>query len=398
MRLLILILLPIITFSQNKIKDSINLYYQTNDYVLTQKQKDSLYSFLRSTNTAYNDSIIVISSTDFIGKRHYNLLLSKRRSQYIGNYLDSLAFKNVTQIFLGEIFNNSKVSTRKGIQEHRKSTVIKTFYNLKEYTYLNALDTLKKGDHFFLNNTSFLTKTATLTQQSKPELDSLAAILLKNLNLKINIEIPASSTNKTNITNKETIENEALLSYKRAKKIYDYLLSKGIDTIRLNYGVSTKTSELKKSKIDKQLAKQVKVIVYSNNYLERLNDITIGESITLKNIFFEWGKAKPTPESFPQILNLFNVLTDYPNLKIEIQGHVCCGRKEQARGEKKSYHNIDLSNRRALVIKTKLIQLGIDANRIKHKGYGFSKPKIFPEKKSIDKETNRRIEILLLEK
>ena len=116
------------------------------------------------------------------------------------------------------------------------------------------------------------------------------------------------------------------------------------------------------------------------------------------NITFEWGKADFTSKSFPEIINLFETLDNFPHLIVEIQGHVCCSKKEYATGEKKSHHNFELSTNRAANIVKKLIQLGIEPKRLSYRGLGFSNPKIFPEKTSDDQKINRRIEVVLKEK
>jgi outer membrane protein OmpA-like peptidoglycan-associated protein len=73
--------------------------------------------------------------------------------------------------------------------------------------------------------------------KSNPELDKLAKILAENLNVKIQIY---AYTDKVG-----SAEFNQTLSAKRAKAIYDYLVSKGIDKSRLSYqgkGISTKYS------------------------------------------------------------------------------------------------------------------------------------------------------------
>jgi outer membrane protein OmpA-like peptidoglycan-associated protein len=70
--------------------------------------------------------------------------------------------------------------------------------------------------------------------QSNPELDQLVDVLTKNPDVKIQIN---AYTDKVG-----SVAYNQALSTKRAKAIYDYLLSKGIDKSRLSYqgkGIST---------------------------------------------------------------------------------------------------------------------------------------------------------------
>jgi flagellar motor protein MotB len=82
-------------------------------------------------------------------------------------------------------------------------------------------------------------------------------------------------------------------------------------------------------------------------------------------------------------------MQDYPKLKIEIQGHICCQISKDIN---------DVSTARAKSIYYFLIQNKIDRKRMKYKGYGVTKPihKI-PEKNSQEEDENRRVEILILE-
>jgi outer membrane protein OmpA-like peptidoglycan-associated protein len=98
-------------------------------------------------------------------------------------------------------------------------------------------------------------------------------------------------------------------------------------------------------------------------YLKR---IEIGESIVLKNIFFDTDKSDLKPESEVELKNLLTLLHENPKMKIEISGHTDnVGSKE---------HNIILSQNRAKAVYDYLINKGIKANRMSYKGYGYNRP------------------------
>lgn len=117
------------------------------------------------------------------------------------------------------------------------------------------------------------------------------------------------------------------------------------------------------------------------------------ETIVLRDVHFEWGRYKLTPKSFNEVQNLYYFLEKNPTLVIEIQGHVCCGNPKEARGLMESAHNLKLSTNRAKEVKKVLVMLGIDEKRIKTIGYGFTRPRVFPQKNSDDAQQNRRIEV-----
>ena len=118
----------------------------------------------------------------------------------------------------------------------------------------------------------------------------------------------------------------------------------------------------------------------------------------LKDIHFEWRRYRLTRDSFEQVQNLYYFLEKNPTLVIEIQGHVCCGNPKEARGEMESAHNLKLSTNRAKEVKKVLVMLGINEERIKTIGYGFTRPRFFPQKTKEEAYQNRRIEIAYLKK
>jgi len=404
MRFLLLIFISSFSFSQEIITDSIQLYYPTAKYVLNDNQEKELLLFLSDKDRNSIQQITIKGYTDFVGSTTYNNKLAKRRTQNIAQFLNIKYKVLVEQTSIGEIEKPINYDNKNGIQEHRKTVISVVFVQKtghSKYAYLQKIDSLKEGDKIRLRNINFKLATADLTKSSVPELDKLITIMTNNLNLDIAIEgYVCCGADKEVKTQQMTFENE-WLSKKRAKTIHDYLVSKGIDSIRLQHKGLGFTKPLiypEESEADRYQNRRIELVVISNNHLEQLTKIEIGESVILRNISFEWGKAEPTPDSFPEIVNLFKALDNYPDLIVEIQGHVCCGKESYATGEKKSHHNHTLSNNRAHNIEKQLISLGIDSTRLSHKGLGFSQPKIFPEVTKEDAHINRRIEVVLINK
>jgi len=404
MRFLLLIFISSFSFSQEIITDSIQLYYPTAKYVLNDNQEKELLLFLSDKDRNSIQQITIKGYTDFVGSTTYNNKLAKRRTQNIAQFLNIKYKVLVEQTSIGEIEKPINYDDKNGIQEHRKTVISVVFVQKaghSKYAYLQKIDSLKEGDKIRLRNINFKLATADLTKSSVPELDKLITIMTNNLNLDIAIEgHVCCGADKEVKTQQMTFENE-WLSKKRAKTIHDYLVSKGIDSIRLQHKGLGFTKPLiypEESEADRYQNRRIELVVISNNHLEQLTKIEIGESVILRNIGFEWGKAEPTPDSFPEIVNLFKALDNYPDLIVEIQGHVCCGKESYATGEKKSHHNHTLSNNRAHNIEKQLISLGIDSTRLSHKGLGFSQPKIFPEVTKEDAHINRRIEVVLINK
>ena len=103
----------------------------------------------------------------------------------------------------------------------------------------------------------------------------------------------------------------------------------------------------------------------------------------IEGITFETDKDTIRKSSRKTLDNAVKVLTDYPDIRIEISGHT------DDQGERD--YNVDLSQRRAEAVKTYLVEHGIDESRIKTVGYGPDRPIDSNDTKS-GRGNNRRIE------
>lgn len=121
----------------------------------------------------------------------------------------------------------------------------------------------------------------------------------------------------------------------------------------------------------------------------KLKNIAVGNSIVLKNIFFDFNKSTLRKESENEIQQLVKLLTDVPTLKIEISGHT------DNRGSDE--YNKNLSNQRAKAVYDRVIQKGIDAGRLAFIGFGEEKP-IATNDTEEGRQLNRRTEFKVLAK
>lgn len=90
-----------------------------------------------------------------------------------------------------------------------------------------SLTRIKVGEKVVLNNVFFESEKFELKPESKAELEVIVKMIEKNPSLKIEIG--------GHTDNSGTEEKNRALSESRAKSVYDYLLSKGIDTSRVTY-------------------------------------------------------------------------------------------------------------------------------------------------------------------
>ncbi len=120
-----------------------------------------------------------------------------------------------------------------------------------------------------------------------------------------------------------------------------------------------------------------------------------GKSLILKNINFVGGRAQFLPIAFPTLKELVKIMKENPELKIEIQGHVCCT-MDGADGPNLETGGEELSVDRARAVYDYLIYNGIEKSRLRYKGFGGKKRLIYPEMSESDRVTNRRVEIVVL--
>jgi outer membrane protein OmpA-like peptidoglycan-associated protein len=97
-----------------------------------------------------------------------------------------------------------------------------------------AKGNVQEGDKIRLEKIYFKTGYAVLTKESKPTLEQIADLLIKEDNLYFTIQGHVCCTqNSRDAVNRKT--NQRNLSLARAKFIYDYLLKKGVNKRRMKY-------------------------------------------------------------------------------------------------------------------------------------------------------------------
>ena len=128
-----------------------------------------------------------------------------------------------------------------------------------------------------------------------------------------------------------------------------------------------------------------------------IEDVPVGKSFILKNIYFPMGRHFPKQTSDAELQNLLQVMKDNPRMKIAIEGHVCCISNVPDAYDLDS-GQLDLSQNRARFIYEYLKARGITEDRISYKGYGKSRPIYAKEETQEQASINRRVEIRIVRK
>lgn len=115
-----------------------------------------------------------------------------------------------------------------------------------------------------------------------------------------------------------------------------------------------------------------------------LKKVSVGETFTLRNIFFESGSASLLPESESELNKLLELITNNPSMRISVNGHTDNVGSDT--------DNMRLSEQRAGAVAAFLTEKGIDSDRISSKGYGESVP-LADNASAEGRALNRRTEI-----
>ena len=119
-----------------------------------------------------------------------------------------------------------------------------------------------------------------------------------------------------------------------------------------------------------------------------LEKIELGNSVVLKNIFFDTDKSDITDESLQELVKLIDFLSENISIRIEISGHT------DNVGDSK--HNMVLSENRAKSVCDFLTNNGIEKSRLTYKGFGDTQP-IKQNNTDENRAKNRRTEFKIIQ-
>ena len=231
----------------------------------------------------------------------------------------------------------------------------------------------------------FDTDSHQLTQKELNRLD----VFLKNKDLKFIKIIGFCDYRATNGYNDTLALNRANYVYHIIEKVTNQnqieIESKGENftqnsDLKLNRKVEIFYEELE---TEKTLPKDDK-----KNLSQQVSTAKVGDKLILKNLHFYNRSGIFVPESRPVLEELLKIMLANPNLKIEIQGHICCQIGTDVE---------DTAKVRVLAVYNYLINNGINKNRLSYKSFGSSKPiHIIPENNEDERNENRRVEIQII--
>ena len=125
--------------------------------------------------------------------------------------------------------------------------------------------------------------------------------------------------------------------------------------------------------------------------IERETELMDTGRIRLQNIQFDTGKAILKPESFQTLAVVGTLLTQWPQLKIEVAGHT------DNVGGAASNRSLSLLRAKSVLSYMNSKYAALDSTRFTVKGYGKARP-LVPNISDENKAQNRRVEFTVLNK
>lgn len=244
-KFLSLFLFTISIYSQTKKPDSLQLFFDSAKFSITDIHQTQLQAFFKDIKLEEVRQIRIKGYTDFIGNHVYNNKLSKKRAKATYTYVtQNYQFKAIAQQGLGELDDEvTEATIEGGNSKHRKVDLILSYEKPKDVyvsltrkqRYLSQLTKLTVGEKLRIQYTNFHISTADITSSSKEDIEGIIKILKAYPKLKVLIEGHVCCGDieeyETKIANPENLT----LSTERAKNIYNTLIKKGIKTNRLSY-------------------------------------------------------------------------------------------------------------------------------------------------------------------
>jgi outer membrane protein OmpA-like peptidoglycan-associated protein len=251
-----------------------------------------------------------------------------------------------------------------------RNLVKKDIVNIKIYSYTDFLGTVPHNKYLSQRRANQV-RTYLISQGVKPELITECK----------GMGIHPFSSNE----NRRNPDDRGILQHRVTKLVYEY-----------NEAQAEKMAVVVETTSEEEIVvEQQEVIPIFANLSEE--NLVVGENIVLDNILFQGGTPLFKPESEMALKQLLLAMQQHPDLKIEIQGHICC-QDDDLDGYDRINQNYELSSNRAKAVYDYLIEGGIDAKRMSYIGFG-SKFKRFPEERSArEEDLNRRVEIYIVDK
>jgi outer membrane protein OmpA-like peptidoglycan-associated protein len=212
------------------------VYFDFDKFDLNPSQIITIKNLLHSSSTPRFDAIQLYGYCDDRGSENYNYNLSNKRVATVQKILlENGIVQNKIFICEGKgrvIIDKDTIKNLDRIRDKNRRVDLIFIKN----TILNSFPALPKvGDLIVLDKIIFEMGSSVLTLKAKKELDKVIASLQKFKSIRFEIKGHVCCTSSKYLDAIDNETDERNLSINRAKKVFSYLRSKGINPYRMTF-------------------------------------------------------------------------------------------------------------------------------------------------------------------
>jgi outer membrane protein OmpA-like peptidoglycan-associated protein len=213
-----------------------SVYFELDKFTLNQKEINQMVKVLDSTTFSRFKAIYLYGYCDDRGSVAYNEKLSKNRVDYIQKLLISNGIAQ-NKIFICEgrgkiVIDLDTIKNLKAVRDKNRRVDL---IFVKNVFFSSFPEKPKAGDNIVLNRVTFKMGSSELSFNARKELDRVILILKKHKTLRFEIKGHVCCTSSKYIDAIDKDTEDRSLSENRAKNVYLYLRSKGINPYRMSY-------------------------------------------------------------------------------------------------------------------------------------------------------------------
>ncbi|QBN19216.1 OmpA family protein [Flavobacterium nackdongense] len=233
LQILILLCFGFLSAQENSVQ---SVYFEFDKYTLAPNNLAPITAIINTKDFSKYEAIQLYGYCDDRGTIDYNDKLSKKRVDFVQQFLMS---KGISQNKIYICEGRGKVdldkNSEKNIKEFRDKNRRVDLIFVKKIFYTAFPENPKVGDNIVLERIIFDMGSSELSSTAKKELDKTVLILKKHKTVRFEIKGHVCCTSAKY---KDAIDNETQnrdLSENRAKKVFLYFRSKGINPYRMSY-------------------------------------------------------------------------------------------------------------------------------------------------------------------
>ena len=212
------------------------VYFEFDKFDLNQSQINTIKNLLFSSTTTHFDAIQLYGFCDDRGSENYNYNLSNKRVATVQKILlENGIVQNKIFICEGKGRVNIEKDTIKNLDKIRDKNRRVDLIFIKNTKLTSFPASPKVGDLIVLEKIVFEMGSSVLSLKAKKELDKVIASLqkFKSISFEIKGHVCCTSSKYLDAIDNETDERN--LSINRAKRVFSYLRSKGINPYRMTF-------------------------------------------------------------------------------------------------------------------------------------------------------------------